>query len=85
MKIVKKALTFEDVLLVPQYSEILPKEVDISTSFTKNITLNTPLVSAAMDTVTEYRTAIMMARLGGIGVEGGGMRIDRRVLHERGI
>ena len=68
MKIVKKALTFEDVLLVPQYSEILPKEVDISTSFTKNITLNTPLVSAAMDTVTEYRTAIMMARLGGIGV-----------------
>jgi len=68
MKIVKKALTFEDVLLVPQYSEILPKEVNISTSFTKNITLNTPLVSAAMDTVTEYRTAIMMARLGGIGV-----------------
>ena len=68
MKIVKKALTFEDVLLVPQYSEILPKEVDISTSFTKNITLNTPLVRAAMDTVTEYRTAIMMARLGGIGV-----------------
>ena len=68
MKIVKKALTFEDVLLVPQYSEILPKEVDISTSFTKNITLNTPIVSAAMDTVTEYRTAIMMARLGGIGV-----------------
>ncbi len=68
MRIVKKALTFEDVLLVPQYSEILPKEVDISTSFTKNITLNTPLVSAAMDTVTEYRTAIMMARLGGIGV-----------------
>lgn len=68
MKIVKKALTFEDVLLVPQYSEILPKEVDISTSFTKNIMLNTPLVSAAMDTVTEYRTAIMMARLGGIGV-----------------
>lgn len=68
MKIVKKALTFEDVLLVPQYSEILPKEVDIRTSFTKNITLNTPLVSAAMDTVTEYRTAIMMARLGGIGV-----------------
>lgn len=68
MKIIKKALTFEDVLLVPQYSEILPKEVDISTSFTKNITLNTPLVSAAMDTVTEYRTAIMMARLGGIGV-----------------
>ena len=85
MKIVKKALTFEDVLLVPQYSEILPKEVDISTSFTKNITLNTPLVSAAMDTVTEYRTAIMMARLGGIGVihknmdEGSQAKMVRRV------
>lgn len=68
MKIVKKALTFEDVLLVPQYSEILPKQVNIATKFSKNITLNVPLVSAAMDTVTEYRTAIMMARLGGIGV-----------------
>lgn len=68
MKIVKKALTFEDVLLVPQYSEILPKQVNITTKFSKNITLNVPLVSAAMDTVTEYRTAIMMARLGGIGV-----------------
>ena len=85
MKIVKKALTFEDVLLVPQYSEILPKEVDISASFTKNITLNTPLVSAAMDTVTEYRTAIMMARLGGIGVihknmdEGSQAKMVRRV------
>lgn len=79
MKIVKKALTFEDVLLVPQYSEILPKEVDISTSFTKNITLNTPLVSAAMDTVTEYRTAIMMARLGGIGVIHKNMDEDSQV------
>lgn len=68
MKIIKKALTFEDVLLIPQYSEILPKEVDLKTKFTKNISLNIPLVSAAMDTVTEYRTAIMMARLGGIGV-----------------
>ncbi|MCI6989782.1 MAG: IMP dehydrogenase [Campylobacter sp.] len=68
MKITKKALTFEDVLLVPQYSEILPKEVNLSTKFTKNISLNIPLMSAAMDTVTEYRTAIMMARLGGIGV-----------------
>lgn len=68
MKILKKALTFEDVLLVPQYSEILPKDVSIKTKFTKNISLNIPLVSAAMDTVTEYRTAIMMARLGGIGV-----------------
>ncbi|AJC88084.1 IMP dehydrogenase [Campylobacter insulaenigrae] len=68
MKILKRALTFEDVLLVPQYSEVLPKEVEIKTKLTKNITLNMPLVSAAMDTVTEHRAAIMMARLGGIGV-----------------
>ncbi|MCV3549249.1 IMP dehydrogenase [Campylobacter sp. CNRCH_2013_0671h] len=68
MKIIKRALTFEDVLLVPQYSEVLPKEVDIKTRLTKHITLNMPLISAAMDTVTEHRAAIMMARLGGIGV-----------------
>ena len=68
MKIVKRALTFEDVLLVPQYSEILPKQVDVKTRISKNVTLNIPIISAAMDTVTEHRTAIMMARLGGIGV-----------------
>lgn len=68
MKIIKRALTFEDVLLVPSYSEILPKEVDIKTKLTKNITLNMPLISAAMDTVTEHRAAITMARLGGIGI-----------------
>lgn len=68
MQIIKRALTFEDVLLVPQYSEILPKSVDVSSRFSRNIPLNIPIVSAAMDTVTEHRTAIMMARLGGIGV-----------------
>lgn len=68
MKIIKRALTFEDVLLVPQYSQILPKQVEISTLLSKNIRLNMPLISAAMDTVTEHRTAIMMARLGGIGI-----------------
>ncbi len=68
MKIRKKALTFEDILLVPKYSEILPKQVDIKSKFSKNVSLNTPLVSAAMDTVTEHRAAIMMARLGGLGI-----------------
>ena len=79
MNILKKALTFEDVLLVPQYSEILPKEVDITTKFTKNINLNIPLVSAAMDTVTETRAAIAMARLGGIGVIHKNMDIESQV------
>ncbi len=68
MKIRQKALTFEDILLIPQYSEILPKAVDIKTILTKNIKLNIPFVSAAMDTVTEHQAAIKMARLGGIGI-----------------
>ena len=68
MRIRKLALTFEDVLLVPQYSEVLPKEVSLETKLTRNISLKIPMVSAAMDTVTEYRAAIAMARLGGIGI-----------------
>ena len=68
MNIRKRALTFEDVLLVPKYSEVLPKEVSLETKLTRNITLNIPMVSAAMDTVTEYRAAIAMAHLGGIGI-----------------
>ncbi|MBZ7966006.1 IMP dehydrogenase [Campylobacter molothri] len=68
MNIVKRALTFEDVLLRPCYSEILPKQVQVHTQLTKNISLNMPLISAAMDTVTEHRAAIIMARLGGLGV-----------------
>ena len=68
MKIRKRALTFEDVLLVPKYSEVLPKEVSLETKLSRNISLKIPMVSAAMDTVTEYRAAIAMARLGGIGI-----------------
>jgi len=68
MRLRTRALTYEDVLLVPKYSEVLPKEVSIKTKLTKNISLNIPLISAAMDTVTEHRAAIMMARLGGIGI-----------------
>jgi len=68
MNIKKRALTFEDVLLVPQHSTVLPKEVSIATQLTKRVSLNIPIVSAAMDTVTEYKAAIAMARLGGIGV-----------------
>ena len=79
MKIRARALTFEDVLLVPAYSEILPKEVSLGTKFSKNITLNSPLVSAAMDTVTEYSTAIAMARVGGIGIIHKNMDINSQV------
>jgi len=68
MNIKKRALTFEDVLLVPQHSTVLPKEVSITTQLTRRVSLNIPIVSAAMDTVTEFKAAIAMARLGGIGV-----------------
>jgi len=79
MNIKKRALTFADVLLVPQYSEVLPKEVDISTKLTKNISLNIPMVSAAMDTVTESDAAIAMAHLGGIGIIHKNMDIEAQV------
>jgi IMP dehydrogenase len=67
-KIISEGLTFDDVLLIPAYSEILPREVDIKTRFSRNIELNIPIVSAAMDTVTESVLAIAIAREGGIGV-----------------
>ncbi|MBO3099936.1 IMP dehydrogenase [Gelidibacter pelagius] len=67
-KIVGEGLTYDDVLLIPAYSEVLPREVNIQTKFTRNITINIPIISAAMDTVTESAMAIAMAREGGIGV-----------------
>jgi len=80
MKIRKRALTFEDVLLVPAKSEILPKDVCIKTKLTKKIGLNVPFISAAMDTVTEYQVAIAMARLGGIGIIHKNMDIQSQIL-----
>src|SRR5688572_25975574 len=72
------ALTFDDVLLVPGHSLVHPKDVDTSSRFTRGITLNVPLVSAAMDTVTESEMAIAMARAGGIGVLHKNMSVDRQ-------
>jgi IMP dehydrogenase len=67
-KVEFEGLTYDDVLLIPSYSEVLPREVDLSSKFTRSIIINTPIVSAAMDTVTEYKMAIAIAREGGIGV-----------------
>lgn len=84
-KIVGEGLTYDDVLLVPNYSEILPREVSIKTKFTKNITLNTPVVSAAMDTVTESAMAIAMAQEGGIGVLHKNMTIEQQAAEVRKV
>ena len=82
---IKEALTFDDVLLVPAKSDILPKEVDVSTQLTPNIRLNIPIVSAAMDTVTESRTAISLAREGGIGIIHRNMPIERQALEVESV
>lgn len=78
MRIIHEALTFDDVLLQPAYSEILPREVDLATSLTRDITLNIPIVSAAMDTVTESRLAITLAQEGGIGIIHKSMSIEEQ-------
>lgn len=80
-KIVKEGLTFDDVLLIPQHSEVLPNAVDLSTQLTKDIHLNIPLLSASMDTVTEYELAIAMAREGGIGMIHKNMSIEEQASH----
>lgn len=79
-KILESAHTFDDLLLIPQASEILPSDVDLSTRLTNTIKLNIPLVSAAMDTVTEHRTAISMAREGGIGIIHKNMSIENQII-----
>jgi IMP dehydrogenase len=84
-KIVGEGLTYDDVLLVPAYSEILPREVSIKTKFTKNITINIPIISAAMDTVTESNMAIAIAREGGIGVLHKNMTIESQANEVRKV
>jgi len=84
-KIVGEGLTYDDVLLVPAYSEILPREVSIKAKFTKNITINIPIISAAMDTVTESDMAIAIAREGGIGVLHKNMTIDAQANEVRKV
>ncbi|MFZ1705090.1 MAG: IMP dehydrogenase [Saprospiraceae bacterium] len=79
----EEALTFDDVLLIPSYSEVLPREVDISTQFTTDIRLKAPIVSAAMDTVTEYKLAIAMARVGGMGFIHKNMSIEAQAYQVR--
>ena len=74
--IIGEGITFDDVLLVPSYSEVIPNQVDLSTNLTKKIRLSIPMMSAGMDTVTEYRMAIAMARQGGIGIIHKNMSIE---------
>jgi IMP dehydrogenase len=84
-KIIGEGLTFDDVLLVPSYSEVLPREVDITTKFSRNIELHSPIVSAAMDTVTEAALAIAIAREGGIGVIHKNMTIEEQALEVKKV
>ncbi len=84
-KILGEGLTYDDVLLVPAYSEVLPRKVNIQSKFTRNITINVPIVSAAMDTVTESQMAIAMAQEGGIGVLHKNMTIEQQAVKVRKV
>ena len=77
-QIIGEGITFDDVLLVPSYSEVIPNQVDLTTHLTKKIQLNIPMMSAGMDTVTEHRMAIAMARQGGIGIIHKNMSIEQQ-------
>src|SRR5579862_6355608 len=85
MRILEEALTFDDVLLVPAYSEILPREVSLSSQLTREIRVNLPVVSAAMDTVTEARLAIAIAQEGGIGIIHKNMTIEEQATEVRRV
>lgn len=84
-KILGEGLTYDDVLLVPAFSEVLPREVNIQSKFTRNISLNVPIISAAMDTVTESKMAIAMAREGGIGVLHKNMTAEQQAMKVRRV
>lgn len=84
-KIMGEGLTYDDVLLVPAYSQVLPREVDLSSNFTRNIRLKSPIISAAMDTVTEARMAIAIAQDGGIGVLHKNMTIEQQAVEVRNV
>jgi IMP dehydrogenase len=85
MRIVAEALTFDDVSLVPAYSNVLPRDVSLATRFASQLKLNIPIVSAAMDTVTEARLAIAMAQMGGLGIVHKNMSIDQQVAEVRNV
>nr|MBO2515528.1 IMP dehydrogenase [Gammaproteobacteria bacterium] len=85
MRIIHEALTFDDVLLEPAYSEVLPREVDLRTNLTRSLTLNIPIVSAAMDTVTEARLAITLAQEGGIGIIHKNMSVEDQASQVRHV
>jgi IMP dehydrogenase len=85
MRVVQEALTFDDVLLIPAHSAVLPRDVSLKTQLTRNISLNIPLLSAAMDTVTESRLAITMAQEGGIGIIHKNMTVDRQAYEVQSV
>ena len=85
MRIADEALTFDDVLLIPAYSQVLPREVNLETQLTPSIKLNIPILSSAMDTVTEARTAIAIAQAGGVGIIHKNMSPEEQSLQVRQV